>query len=147
VVELKCPKCGGSDLRRVKGSRYICRSCGYEFYACPVCGEFFEQRWQLASHMRKHRGAEEREILEELRALRELLEGLKALLEEVLAGQKIILAKLDELLEMQRRVLELLSAKPAAAAPPAAEPSDENLPDFLKDNPWLRMLGERAGGE
>jgi uncharacterized coiled-coil protein SlyX/predicted RNA-binding Zn-ribbon protein involved in translation (DUF1610 family) len=148
VAELRCPKCGGSDLRRVKGSRYMCRGCGYEFYACPVCGEAFEQKWQLASHMRKHRGTEEREVLEELRALRELLE-------EVAAGQKLILAKLDQVLDAQKEVLEkldralaLLSAKPVSApAAEAAEPSDEELPDFIKDNPWLSVLRSRGGGE
>lgn len=118
----------------------MCRGCGYEFYACPVCGEFFEQKWQLASHMRKHRGAEEREVLEELKALRELLE-------EVAAGQRLILAKLEEVSGKLDRVLELLSAKPAPAAPPAAEPSDEGLPDFIKDNPWLSVLRSRGGGE
>ena len=136
MVSPKCPKCGGSDLQRVKGSRYLCRGCGYEFYACPACGEAFEQKWQLASHMRKHRGVEEREMMEELRALR-------ALLEEALAGQKLILAKLGELLEMQKKVLELLSS---ANPTPAREPPGE-LPSFLRDNPWLRMLEERAGGE
>jgi uncharacterized C2H2 Zn-finger protein len=140
VVEPRCPKCGSGELRRVRGSRYMCRGCGYEFYACPVCGEFFEQKWQLASHMRKHRGAEEREVLEELKALRELLE-------EVAAGQRLILAKLEEVSGKLDRVLELLSAKPAPAAPPAAEPSDEGLPDFIKDNPWLSVLRSRGGGE
>jgi hypothetical protein len=86
----------------------------------------------------------------------EELEGLRELLEEVAAGQKLllgevklVLAKLDELLEMQRKVLELPSARPitAPAAPPAAEPSDEELPDFLRDNPWLSVLRSRGGGE
>jgi len=131
-------------LRRVKGSRYICRGCGYEFYACPVCGEAFEQKWQLASHMRKHRGAEEREVLEELRALRELLEELLASQRLLLDEMKLVLAKLDQVLEKLDRALAQLSAK-APAAPPAAEPSDENLPDFLKDNPWLSVLRSRGG--
>jgi uncharacterized C2H2 Zn-finger protein len=146
VVEPRCPKCGSGELRRVGGSRYMCRGCGYEFYACPVCAEFFERKWQLASHMRKHRGAVEREVLEELKALRSLME-------EVLAGHKLVLAKLDQVLDAQRevlerlnRVLELLSTKPATA-PAAAKPSDEEQLDldFLRDNPWLSILRSRGG--
>jgi predicted RNA-binding Zn-ribbon protein involved in translation (DUF1610 family) len=133
-VAVRCPKCGSERLRALRGNKYLCEYCGYTFYACPVCGEFFERAWQLSSHMRRHR--ERRGEQEEL----------KALLEEVLAGQKLILARLDQVLEKLDRVLALLSARPAPAAPPAAEPSDEELPDFLRDNPWLRMLGERTGG-
>jgi len=147
VSSVRCPKCGRGELREVGENHYLCRYCGHEFYACPVCGEAFAHQRQLAAHTKKHRGVEERAIAKELGALRELLEELKALLEEVLAGQKVILAKLDELLEMQRRALALLSAKPAPApAAEAAEPSDEELPDFVRDNPWLRVLGERGGG-
>jgi uncharacterized C2H2 Zn-finger protein len=144
VSSARCPKCGSGRLKEVGENHYLCEYCGHEFYACPICGEAFAHQRQLAAHTKKHRGLEEREILEELKALRELLE-------EVLAGQKVILAKLDRVLDAQKevlerldRVLELLSAKPA---PAAQEPSDEELPDFLKGNPWLRMLGERTGGE
>ena len=144
MSSVRCPKCGSGELREIGENHYLCRYCGYEFYACPICGTGFATQQQLAGHMSVHRKLEGRWVLEELRALRELMGGLKALLEELLAGQKVILAKLDEVLEMQRKVLELLSAKPAAA-PPAAEPSDENLPDFLKDNPWLSVLRSRGG--
>jgi uncharacterized C2H2 Zn-finger protein len=145
VSSVRCPKCGSGELKEIGENHYLCRYCGHEFYACPVCGEAFAHQRQLAAHTKKHRGVEERAVAEELRALRELLEELKAFLEELLAGQKVILAKLDEVLEMQRKVLELLSARPAPAAPPAAEPSDENLPDFLRDNPWLSVLRSRGG--
>jgi len=125
----------------------MCRGCGYEFYACPVCGEAFEQKWQLASHARKHRGAEEREVLEELRALRELLEELLASQRLLLDEMKLVLAKLDQVLEKLDRALALLSAKPVPApAAEAAEPSDEELPDFIRDNPWLSVLRSRGGG-
>ena len=119
----------------MKGSRFFCLNCAYEFYACPVCGEAFEQKWQLASHMRKHRG-DEREVVEELRAVRSLVE-------EVLAAQRLILAKLDQVLG----ALDLLPrAVPLAAPAPAEEgPADEDLPDFLRGNPWLRFLSSRGG--
>ena len=120
-------------MRALRGSKYLCEYCYYTFYACPVCGETFAYAWQLSSHMRKHRKKGERGEL-------------RALLEELLAGQRLVLAKLEEVSGKLDRVLELLSAK-APAAPPAAEPSDEELPDFLRDNPWLSVLRSRGGGE
>jgi len=129
---VRCPKCGGERLRALRGSKYLCEYCGYTFYACPVCGEFFERSWQLSSHMRRHR--ERRGEQEEL----------KALLEEVLAGQRLLLAKLDQVLEKLDRALEPSSTR---APPLTTSAGNESLPDFLKGNPWLRMLGERAGGE
>jgi uncharacterized C2H2 Zn-finger protein len=143
VSSVRCPKCGRSELREIGENHYLCRYCGYEFYACPFCGTGFATQQQLAGHISVHRKLEGRWVLEELRTLRELMEELKPLLEELLAGQKIILAKLEEVSGKLDSALGLLSAK----TPPAAEPSDENLPDFLRGNPWLRMLGERAGGE
>jgi hypothetical protein len=136
---VRCPKCGGERVRALRSNKYLCEYCYYTFYACPVCGETFAYAWQLSSHMRKHR-REKRGEREELRAL----------LEELLAGQKLVLAKLDQVSGKLDRVLELLSAKPtpaARAAAEAAEPSDEELPDFIKDNPWLSVLRSRGGGE
>jgi predicted RNA-binding Zn-ribbon protein involved in translation (DUF1610 family) len=129
-VTVRCPKCGSERLRVPRGNKYLCEYCGYTFYACPVCGEFFERAWQLSSHMRRHRERKGEQ------------EELKALLEEVLAGQRLVLAKLDQVLEKLDRVLEPTSTR----APPPTASVNESFPDFLKDNPWLRMLGERAGG-
>jgi uncharacterized C2H2 Zn-finger protein len=138
---VRCPKCGSGELREIGENHYLCRYCGHEFFACPVCGEAFAAQQQLAAHTKKHRGVEERKVLEELKALRELLE-------ELLAGQKLVLAKLDQVLEAQRevlgrldRALAPLSTRPAPA--PAAEAAE--LPDFLKDNPWLSVLRSRGG--
>ena len=147
MSSVRCPKCGRSgELREIGENHYLCRYCGYEFYACPVCGASFATQQQLAGHMGVHRKLEGRWVLEELKALRELMEGLKTLLEELLAGQKIVLAKLDELLEMQRRALEPLSARSIPVAPSAAPPNEE-VPNFLRDNPWLSVLRSRGGGE
>jgi predicted RNA-binding Zn-ribbon protein involved in translation (DUF1610 family) len=135
-VALRCPKCGSERLRALRGSKYLCEYCGYEFYACPACGEFFERAWQLSSHMRRHRKGKKE---------------VHALLEEVLASQRLILAKLEELsgkldraLELQREALELLSARAPAPAP--CEMPGEGLPDFLKGNPWLSILHSRGSG-
>jgi len=131
-VAVKCPKCGSEELRALRGSRYLCEYCGYAFYACTVCGEFFERAWQLSSHMRRHRERKgEREV--------------KAILEELLASQKLILAKLDQVLEKLELALDLLQRAPLAVAPAGEGPADESLPDFLRNNPWLRMLVSRGG--
>ncbi|MCC6065837.1 MAG: C2H2-type zinc finger protein, partial [Thermofilum sp.] len=52
---VSCPKCGSGSTREVGENRHLCLSCGYAFYACPVCGKAFEQPFQLAGHMRSHR--------------------------------------------------------------------------------------------
>ena len=128
----RCPKCGGDALRSLGENHYLCASCGYEFYACPYCGEAFAQQRQLASHVRRHRRMGERELLEELRALRAQLGKVLAALEEVQAGQKLILSRLDQLaLGVQR---------PGPAGVPAGD-----LPEFARDNPWLGILARRGG--
>jgi uncharacterized C2H2 Zn-finger protein len=129
---VRCPKCGSEKVRALRGNKYLCEYCYYTFYACPVCGETFAYAWQLSSHMRKHRKRGEREEL-------------RALLEELLAGQRLVLAKLEEVSGKLDRVLELLSAKAPIPAP-AAELPGEELPDFLRDNPWLSILRSRGGG-
>jgi len=146
VSLVRCPKCGRSELREIGENHYLCRYCGHEFFVCTVCGEAFAAQQQLAAHTKKHRGVEERKVLEELRAIRELLEELLASQRLLLEEMKIAHAKLDQVLEKLDRALALLSAKPAPA-PAAAEPSDEELPDFLRDNPWLSVLRFRGGGE
>ena len=149
-MELRCPKCGGERLREVGENHYLCRGCGHEFYACPLCGEAFAHQRQLAGHMRAHRRPGEREVLEELRALSEEIRTVQVLLEEALAAQRLILAKLDQVLELQERALNLPPrAAPLAAPAPAEEgTADEDLPDFLRGNPWLRLLSVRTeGGE
>jgi predicted RNA-binding Zn-ribbon protein involved in translation (DUF1610 family) len=135
-LEASCPKCGSRSLRRVKGSRYACLSCGYEFYACPYCGEAFAQKWQLASHIRSHRKPGERELLEELKALRAQLERVLAALEEVQAGQRLILSRLDQAL----RAVERRPERPAQAPEDLPE-----LPEFARGNPWLGILARRGG--
>jgi uncharacterized Zn finger protein (UPF0148 family) len=133
VVQPRCPKCGSDKLRVVGENHYLCKYCGHEFYACPICGEAFAHQRQLAGHVGVHRKLEGRWVLEELKALRELLE-------EVIAGQRLVLAKLDQVSEKLDRALEPTSTR---AAPPTA---NESLPDFLQGNPWLRMLSEKEGG-
>jgi len=140
VSSVRCPKCGSGELREIGENHYLCRYCGYEFYACPVCGAGFATQQQLAGHMGVHRKLEGRWVLEELRALRELLEEVAAGQRLLLDEMKLVLAKLEEVSGKLDRVL---SAKPVPA--PAAEPSDEELPDFLKDNPWLSVLRSRGG--
>jgi hypothetical protein len=78
------------------------------------------------------------------------LEGLRELLEEIAAGQRLLLdevkiaiAKLEEVSGKLDKVLELLSARASIPAP-AAELPGEELPDFLRDNPWLSILRSRG---
>jgi len=105
-------------------------NCAYEFYACPNCGEPFAQSWQLASHMRSHKRkrADPEELAEELRALREIVE-------EILAGQRLILARLQAL-------EELLARAEVPLPSPPREPIDE-VPEFAKNNPWVKLLADR----
>jgi uncharacterized C2H2 Zn-finger protein len=132
----RCPKCGGDALRSLGENHYLCASCGYEFYACPYCGEAFAQQRQLASHMRRHRRMGERELLEELKALRAQLERVLAALEEVQAGQRLILSRLDQAL----RAVERRPERPAQAPEDLPE-----LPEFARGNPWLGILARRGG--
>jgi hypothetical protein len=136
---VRCPKCGGERVRALRSNKYLCEYCYYTFYACPVCGETFAYAWQLSSHMRRHK-----------RERRGELEGLRELLEEIAAGQrmlldevKIAIAKLEEVSGKLDKVLELLSARASIPAP-AAELPGEELPDFLRDNPWLSILRSRG---
>jgi endogenous inhibitor of DNA gyrase (YacG/DUF329 family) len=146
VSSVRCPKCGRSgELREIGENHYLCRYCGNEFYACPICGTGFATQQQLAGHMGVHRKLEGRWVLEELRALRELLEEVAAGQRLLLDEMKLVLARLEEVSGTLDKALALLSARPIPAPAPAAEPSDEELPDFIKDNPWLSVLRSRGG--
>lgn len=107
-------------------NRYLCLSCGYAFYACPVCGKAFEQPFQLAGHMRSHRRRQDSSeliqlVLEEVRAVREELRAQRELLERIL----------DEL--------------EGRGAPQQAQFPGE-FPEFLRGNPWLSILRARSTG-
>jgi hypothetical protein len=107
-------------------NRYLCLSCGYAFYACPVCGKAFEQPFQLAGHMRSHRRRQDSSeliqlVLVEVRAVREELRAQRELLE---------------------RILEELRGR----GEPRREQLQGELPDFLRGNPWLSVLRSRGTG-
>jgi transposase-like protein len=123
---VSCPKCSSGSVREVGENRYLCLSCGYAFYACPVCGKTFEQPFQLAGHMRSHRRRQDLgelmlQLLAEIEAIREELRAQRALLERLLA-------------EYQERN----SAQQVQLS--------EWLPEFLRGNPWLSILHSRAEG-
>lgn len=123
---VSCPKCGSGSTREVGENRYLCLSCGYAFYACPVCGKAFEQPFQLAGHMRSHRRRQDSSeliqlVLVEIRAVREELRAQRELLE---------------------RILEELRGR----GEPQREQLQGELPDFLRGNPWLSVLRSRGTG-
>jgi uncharacterized C2H2 Zn-finger protein len=137
LQELRCPKCGGGELRGIGENHYLCLGCGEDFYACPVCGRVFKKQQGLAGHMsRRHPDLQLQLLTREVRGLRSLLEEVLAALEEVQAGQKLVLSRLDQ-------VLSLLAVEPRRPERPAQAPAD--LPEFARDNPWLGILARRGG--
>jgi uncharacterized C2H2 Zn-finger protein len=131
LQELRCPKCGGGELRGIGENHYLCLGCGEDFYACPVCGRVFKKQQGLAGHMsRRHPDLQ-------LQLLTREVQGLRSLLEEVLASQKLILSRLDQVLSLLRVV------EPRRPERPAQAPAD--LPEFARDNPWLGILARRGG--
>jgi len=72
---------------------------------------------------------EEAELREELREIKELLREQNALLEMIL---KEIRKKNTVVLKEEKRELYI------------SRESDEELPSFLKDNPWVQVLQRRA---
>jgi uncharacterized C2H2 Zn-finger protein len=134
LQELKCPKCGGGELREIGENHYLCLGCGEDFYACPVCGRVFKKQQGLAGHMsRRHPDLQ-------LQLLAREVQGLRSLLEEVLASQKLILSRLDQVLSLLRAV------EPRRPERPAQTPEDlPELPEFARGNPWLGILARRGG--
>ena len=120
-----CPKCGAKELAPVGENRYLCRSCGFIFYSCPVCGAAFEMQQQYAAHLKSHKRRRNawQEVMSELRELRRLLE---------------------EILERQERILRRLEATTELRTVPATAPEASEVPEFVKNNPWLAVLARRG---
>lgn len=122
-----CPKCGGEG-RLVGENKYLCGQCGTEFYVCPLCGAAFFSPQQLGGHMKYHRREQERGQ-----------DPVLATLQEIASTLQEIVGRLDRQEERLARLERILASLQAPQQAPAQEGA-EDLPEFVRGNPWLKIL-------
>lgn len=168
MAEPRCPLCGSPLTRR--GKKWVCESCDRSFYVCPYCGEVFTDQRSYAPHMRSHKREKGFAYADRVMAAVRDIIGLE------LPGYKDLVSRLVErgFRPEESAIIALVLTLHETAAPGGLEKpprppreknvnfnkkqnahqdmretrvvSDEGLPSFACDNPWLKALSRMGDG-
>jgi len=143
--------CSCTDLIKVDEYTYRCSRCNKYYFVCPNCGKRFEKLAQLRGHLSRCR------VPRELRSLSREVLGVEVSDRELLLAYAVL-----EQLRLLREVVEMLKLIEESLARISSQPlmkvevrpervegkvTEEELPSFAKDNPWLSVLARRGKEE
>jgi len=118
---------------------------------CRICGKEFPNMASLAGHIRGHNQSSFQQILiEALNKQNELLEKILVELEEIhslLERLNVVETRIEETVTSKAIMpsSERHQAKEEEASHQAKISKEEpSLPSFLRDNPWIKILGKHV---